>query len=51
MDLGTGTAFLIESPAMSALRDAIAEHFHGMLMLQDSHRPRLHGKRGLKAAG
>lgn len=42
MDLGTGTAFLIESPAMSALRDAIVQHFHGMLTLQDSHRPRLH---------
>lgn len=42
MDLGTGTAFLIESPAMIALRDSIAEHFHGMLTVQDSHRPRLH---------
>lgn len=42
MDLGGGTAFRIESPDMLALRDEIAEHFHGMLTAQDSHRPRLH---------
>lgn len=40
--LGRGTAFAIESPAMLALRDAMAEHFHGLLSAQDNHRPRLH---------
>jgi 2'-5' RNA ligase superfamily len=42
MDLGGGTAFRIESAGMLALRDEIAEHFHGMLTVQDSHTPRLH---------
>jgi 2'-5' RNA ligase len=42
MDLGRGTALRIESPAMSALREAIADHFHGTLTAQDSHVPRLH---------
>lgn len=42
MDLGSGTALRIESPKMLDLRDRIAEHFHGMLTAQDSHRPRLH---------
>ncbi|WP_448994423.1 2'-5' RNA ligase family protein [Novosphingobium sp.] len=42
MDLGSGTALRIESPQLLNLRDHIAEHFHGMLTAQDSHRPRLH---------
>lgn len=42
MDLGTGTAFSIDSPAMLDLRSLIAEHFHGMLTLQDHGEPRLH---------
>lgn len=42
MNLGKGTALAIASPGMSALREAIAEHFHGALTAQDSHPPRLH---------
>ena len=42
MSLGGGTALKLESPAMLALRDEIAERFHGMLTKQDQHRPRLH---------
>ena len=42
MGLGTGTALAIHSPAMLAIRDHIAEHFHGALTAQDSHAPRLH---------
>ena len=42
MPLGTGTALAIRSPAMLAIREAIAEHFHGALTAQDSHAPRLH---------
>ena len=42
MDLGSGTAIAIHSPAMLAIREAIAGHFHGALTAQDSHQPRLH---------
>ena len=42
MSLGQGTALKIASPAMLVLRDTIADHFHGLLTPQDSHRPRLH---------
>lgn len=42
MSLGGGTALKLESPAMLALRDDIADRFHGMLTNQDQHRPRLH---------
>jgi hypothetical protein len=42
MDLGTGTALEIRSAAMLAIRETIADHFHGALTAQDSHRPRLH---------
>lgn len=42
MSLGRGTALRIDSPAMLALRDRLAERFHGLLTAQDSHRPRLH---------
>ena len=42
MSLGRGTALRIVSPAMLAVRERIAERFHGMLTPQDSHAPRLH---------
>lgn len=42
MDLGGGTAFRIRSEGMMDLRARIADHFHGMLVAQDSGRPRLH---------
>ena len=42
MHLGTGTALAIHSPGMLAIREHIAEHFHGALTAQDSHAPRLH---------
>lgn len=42
LDLGQGTAIALTSPALLALRDEIAEHFHGALTVQDQHRPRLH---------
>lgn len=42
MDLGTGTAFVIDSPDMMGLRNDIADHFHGLLTLQDDQVPRLH---------
>lgn len=42
MNLGRGTAIALESPAMLALRERIADHFHGALTSQDSHAPRLH---------
>ena len=42
MSLGGGTALKLESRGILALRDQIADHFHGMLTGQDQHRPRLH---------
>ena len=42
MDLGKGTALAIRSPPMLAIREHIADHFHGTLTAQDSHAPRLH---------
>jgi hypothetical protein len=42
MPLGTGTALAIRSPGMLAIREHIAEMFHGALTAQDSHAPRLH---------
>lgn len=42
MDLGGGTAFRIDCPAMLELRAQIAERFHGLLTGQDGHVPRLH---------
>lgn len=42
VDLGTGTALAIESYGMLDLRAMMAEHFHGMLTLQDQGEPRLH---------
>lgn len=42
MSLGRGTAIRLSSPAMLALRERIAAHFHGSLSAQDGHAPRLH---------
>lgn len=42
INLGRGTALRIHSPAMLALRDQLAQQFHGLLTAQDQHRPRLH---------
>ncbi len=42
MKLGKGTALELSSPAMLALWEEIADRFHGMLMPQDQHPPRLH---------
>lgn len=42
MDLGKGTAIALESPQLLALREVIAEHFHGSLTSQDLHEPRPH---------
>lgn len=42
MPLGGGTALRIASPAMLAIREVLADRFHGLLSAQDSHRPRLH---------
>ncbi len=42
MNLGQGTALAISSRGMLAIREAIAEHFHGALTAQDQHEPRLH---------
>ena len=42
MSLGRGTALKLASPRMLDLRQAIAEHCHGMLTPQDAHAPRLH---------
>lgn len=42
MNLGRGTALAVQSPEMLAIRQEIADHFHGALTRQDSHKPRLH---------
>ncbi|WP_296678789.1 2'-5' RNA ligase family protein [Novosphingobium sp.] len=42
MNLGKGTALAIRSPQMLAVRQRIAERFHGSLTPQDRHTPRLH---------
>ena len=42
MDLGRGTALAIQSPAMLAIRAALADELHGSLTTQDGHLPRLH---------
>ena len=42
MDLGKGTALAIASPGMLAIREFIADRFHGALTTQDQHAPRLH---------
>ena len=35
VDLGEGTAFRVESDALAAIRDGLADAFHGLLMPQD----------------
>nr|WP_066557608.1 2'-5' RNA ligase family protein [Croceicoccus bisphenolivorans] len=40
--LGRGTALAIDSGALLAIRDRIADRFAGTLTAQDMHRPRLH---------
>ncbi|WP_447758791.1 2'-5' RNA ligase family protein [Sphingopyxis fribergensis] len=40
--LGGGVAFRIDSPDLLAIRERIADHFAGMLTLQDQGTPRLH---------
>jgi hypothetical protein len=42
MSLGGGTALRLASPAMLALRERLADDFHGLLTAQDRHPPRLH---------
>jgi hypothetical protein len=42
MNLGMGTALALDSPEMLSRRAEIAELFHGMLTVQDQHKPRLH---------
>ncbi|AUW58476.1 hypothetical protein C1T17_10530 [Sphingobium sp. SCG-1] len=42
MNLGGGVAYRIDSPELMAMRQALAEAFHGMLTPQDSAKPRLH---------
>lgn len=36
MDLGGGVALRVRSPELDAVREALAEHFHGLLTPQDS---------------
>ena len=40
--LGGGVAFRIDSPDLLSVRERIADHFTGMLTLQDQGTPRLH---------
>jgi 2'-5' RNA ligase len=42
MKFGRGTALAISSPEMLALREELAERFHGLLTPADEHPPRLH---------
>lgn len=42
MLLGNGVAYRVESPELLAMRDELAEAFHGLLTPQDMARPRLH---------
>lgn len=42
LDLGTGTAIALKSPQLLALREAMADHFHGSLTAQDLYEPRPH---------
>jgi len=42
MNLGKGTALAIRSPGMVAIREEIADRFHGALTAQDRHPIRLH---------
>ncbi len=42
MLLGRGVAYRVECPVLLAVRDALADAFHGLLIPQDQARPRLH---------
>jgi hypothetical protein len=42
MNLGSGTAFAIDSPAMADLHGEIQHRLHGLLTSQDAQPPRLH---------
>ena len=42
MDLGKGTAIALDAPQLLALREIIADHFHGSLTAQDLYEPRPH---------
>ncbi len=42
MNLGGGVAYRVSSPELDAIREAIADHFHGSLTSQDSDRWRAH---------
>ena len=42
MDLGGGVAFRVVSDDLDAIRDDLADHFHGMLGAQDAHGWRPH---------
>ena len=42
LHLGRGVAYHIDSPDLMAMRQEIAEAFHGMLTPQDTAKPRLH---------
>ena len=42
MKLGKGTALHLSSPAMIELWEVMADRFHGLLIPQDMHPPRLH---------
>lgn len=42
MLLGRGVAFRVDSPALMAMRDELADAFAGLLTPQDQARPRLH---------
>lgn len=42
ISLGGGTAYRVISDDLLLIREEIAEHFHGMLTVQDQQRPRFH---------
>jgi hypothetical protein len=42
LDLGEGTAFEVESPALIDLHGELAERLHGLIQQKDAHPPRLH---------
>ncbi|MGB7406940.1 MAG: 2'-5' RNA ligase family protein, partial [Pontixanthobacter sp.] len=42
MPLGKGTALRLSSPGMIAVWQNLADRFHGLLIPQDLHKPRLH---------
>lgn len=42
MSLGSGTAFAVDSPAMAAIREELAERLHGLVQQKDARPLRLH---------